>query len=121
MLTRSTDDSLVAALGVMGGSMQPQGHLQVMLHLLLDDMDPQEALDAPRFCLDIESPDGRVWVEEGMPTDTIRELNARGHRVELLTGYKRSIFGRGQVIRILNDGSRTAGSDHRADGCALPE
>ena len=62
----------------------------------------------PAFCLDIESPDGRVWVEEGMPMETIRELNARGHRVELLTGYKRSIFGRGQVIRILNDGSRNS-------------
>ncbi|MBI3537304.1 MAG: gamma-glutamyltransferase, partial [Chloroflexi bacterium] len=50
MITRA-DGSLFAPFGVMGGFMQPQGHLQVAVGLLDDDLDPQAALDRPRFCI----------------------------------------------------------------------
>ena len=54
MATRESDESLFAPFGVMGGFMQPQGHVQVLTRLLDNDLDPQSALDRPRFCIDVE-------------------------------------------------------------------
>jgi gamma-glutamyltranspeptidase / glutathione hydrolase len=119
MATRDSDRSLYAALGVMGGFMQPQGHLQVFQSLVLDRMDPQAALDLPRFCIDVDENNGQVLIEEGIPDDVIRELKARGHSIRMVDGYARSVFGRGQIITIGKDGRRCAGSDPRADGCAI--
>jgi gamma-glutamyltranspeptidase/glutathione hydrolase len=60
-----------------------------------------------------------VLLEDGIPEPTARELAARGHDVfEGVSGFERSVFGRGQVIRREADGSLTAGSDPRADGSA---
>ncbi len=111
MLTRE-DGSLLGPFGVMGAFMQPQGHMQVAVGLIDDGLDPQEALDQPRFCVDREG----VLVEEGMPAEA---LAARGHAVRVVTGYGRSVFGRGQVILRQPDGVLWAGSDPRADGCAM--
>ncbi len=119
MATRDADGSLYACFGVMGGFMQPQGHVQVLV-ALLDGLDPQAALDRPRVCLDEGEPGGTVLVEEGIPDPTIVELGARGHRVERVTGHDRAVFGRGQVIlRDPETGVLCGGSDPRADGCAL--
>ena len=118
----STDPNgdLHASFGVMGGWMQPQGHLQVMIGLIDDRLDPQAALDEPRFCINVDPPHGTVNLEEGLPATTIEALAARGHEVERIDGFSRtSVFGKGQII--LRDpltGVLVAGSDPRADGYA---
>ena len=64
---RGEGESLYASYGVMGGFMQPQGHVQVLSALVDDGLDPQAALDRPRFCIDVDESGGRVAIEEGMP------------------------------------------------------
>ncbi len=112
-------EGLFAAFGVMGGFMQPQGHLQVFL-ALAQGMDPQSALDMPRFCIEDGTAGGVVGLEEGIPDEVIADLAGRGHPVRKVTGWDRSLFGRGQVIlRDPETGLLTGGSDPRADGCAM--
>ncbi|HRQ22761.1 MAG TPA: gamma-glutamyltransferase, partial [Anaerolineales bacterium] len=98
MVTRVADNSLYASYGVMGGFMQPQGHVQVLSALYDAGLDPQSALDLPRFCLDAESKGGRVDIEEGMPIATVNALREMGHPLNEVSGYERAVFGRGQVI-----------------------
>jgi gamma-glutamyltranspeptidase/glutathione hydrolase len=117
MATR--DDEMWLSFGVMGGFMQPQGHLQVVSNMVDHGMDSQAALDALRFNIDVEG-DGAVAVEEDMPESTVAELRRRGHRVEVVGGYDRLYFGGGQVIsRDAENGVITAGSDPRKDGSAI--
>ena len=121
---RSDDEneaqSLYASYGVMGGFMQPQGHVQVLSALVDDGLDPQAALDQPRFCIDVEESGGSVAIEEGMPQDTFAGLKKMKHPVTWVSGQNRALFGRGQVIlRDAETGVLSAGSDPRADGCAM--
>jgi gamma-glutamyltranspeptidase/glutathione hydrolase len=119
MITRA-DGSLYAPFGVMGGFMQPQGHVQVAVGLIDDDLDPQAALDRPRFCITPATAGGVVRLEAGLPRDLAAGLAALGHPVvPEVAGLERSLFGRGQVIRREPDGVLWGGSDPRADGCAL--
>ena len=119
MITRQSDGSLFGPMGVMGGFMQPQGHLQVFL-ALAQGIDPQTALDMPRFCIEDGLAGGRVALEYGIPGETIDALKDRGHPVRLVSGWERAEFGRGQVIlRDPATGVLTGGSDPRADGCAM--
>lgn len=118
LITRA-DGSLYGPFGVMGGFMQPQGHVQVVSAMLDDEASPQAALDRPRFCIQPVDGAGQVYLEEGVPEATVRDLAARGHRVVPgVAGFARSLFGRGQIIHRGPDGALTAGSDVRADGCA---
>ncbi len=113
-------DDLWACFGVMGGFMQPQGHVQVLVNLLDLAMLPQEALDAPRWCLLDGEPDGAVAVEAGAGDELIAALRAKGHAVEVKAGLERMLFGAGQVIRRdAGTGLLTAGSEPRRDGCAV--
>jgi gamma-glutamyltranspeptidase/glutathione hydrolase len=113
-------ESLFASYGVMGGFMQPQGHVQVLSALVDHGLDPQSALDLPRFCIDVEEAGGRVAIEEGIPVQAYEDLERMGHPVYPVTGFDRSLFGRGQVIlRDAETGVLCAGSDPRADGCAM--
>ncbi len=114
------DGSLYASYGVMGGFMQPQGHVQVLSALVDDRLDPQSALDLPRICIDVEESGGRVAIEEGIPANVVSDLEKMGHPVYSVSGFDRSLFGRGQVIlRDRETGVLCAGSDPRADGCAM--
>ncbi|MBI4732761.1 MAG: gamma-glutamyltransferase family protein [Chloroflexi bacterium] len=120
MITRQADGSLFGPIGVMGGFMQPQGHLQVFL-ALAQGLDPQSALDLPRFCIEDGTSGGEVALEEGVPEETLADLAGRGHPVRKVTGWERALFGRGQaIIRDPATGVLTGGSDPRADGCAMP-
>jgi gamma-glutamyltranspeptidase/glutathione hydrolase len=120
MVTREADDSLYASYGVMGGFMQPQGHVQVLSALVDKGLDPQAALDLPRFCIDVDEDGGEVAMEDGIPQETILGLKNMGHAMYPVSGYERALFGRGQVIlRDSATGTLTAGSDPRADGCAM--
>lgn len=117
---RDQGESLYASYGVMGGFMQPQGHVQVLSALYDAGFDPQSALDLPRFCIDVDEAGGRVAIEECMPKATLDALQKMGHPVYEVTGYERALFGRGQVIlRDPETGVLCGGSDPRADGCAM--
>lgn len=111
---------LFACFGVMGGWMQPQGHLQVAAGLIDDRLDPQAALDEPRFCISTDPPHGPVNLEEGLPDETVAALAGLGHEVVRVDGIRRtSVFGKGQVIaRDPGTGVLVGGSDPRADGVA---
>ncbi len=120
-LLTELDGSLWGPFGVMGGFMQPQGHVQVAVNLCLDGLDPQTALERPRFCLEPLRSDAPVTValEEGIPLPVMAELAEMGHRVRPVSGMGRSLFGRGQVILRQPSGVLCGGSDPRADGCAM--
>ncbi|TAQ86678.1 hypothetical protein B7494_g4998 [Chlorociboria aeruginascens] len=128
MITNAHDGSLHSVYGVMGGFMQPQGHVQVLLNMLAFKYNPQAALDAPRFCIgtgDIpgETHKRRVYLEEGISEEVCEKLRAMGHEAQIVRGYARSVFGRGQLIRChVEDGINvySAGSDSRGDGAAYP-
>ena len=121
MVTRARDDALFAAYGVMGGFMQPQGHVQVAVGLIDDALDPQAALDRPRFCITGGTAGGVLALEEGVPLDVMSRMAEMGHPVRPVSGHARALFGRGQVIlRATEDGALVGGSDPRADGCAMP-
>jgi gamma-glutamyltranspeptidase/glutathione hydrolase len=134
MMTK-TDGSLHTVFGVMGGAMQPQGHVQVLLNMLKLGFDPQEALDVPRVCVSVGLPGKQletgqaaaqtVFLEEGIHEDVAHELQNMGHQTEIVTGFGRSMFGRGQVISVSHDpvtGQKVycAASDGRGDGAAAP-
>jgi gamma-glutamyltranspeptidase/glutathione hydrolase len=122
LATREADGSLYTSFGVMGAYMQPQGQLQVLSGLVDDGLDPQAALDRPRFCLLEGEPGAAVALEEGIPVKEMAHLAEMGHRVTPVSDWARAyIFGRGQVItREPSTGVLWAGSDPRADGCASP-
>ncbi|KAJ5720048.1 Gamma-glutamyltranspeptidase [Penicillium malachiteum] len=126
LITNIADGSLNSVYGVMGGFMQPQGHVQVLLNMLAFGYHPQAALDSPRICIKAptsEDHDRTVCVEEGVSEEAIERLRRLGHKIEVLKGWERSMFGRGQVIRLHYDEEQlvySAGSDPRGDGMAFP-
>lgn len=112
------------SFGVMGGDMQPQGHVQVLVNMIDFGMDVQEAGDAPRF-RHFGSSDptgipaqkgGTVVVESGVSAAVRAKLESMGHKVV----SDRSGFGGYQAIRVdLENGVLIGGSDPRKDGCAI--
>ncbi len=125
MTTRNGE--LHASFGVMGGYMQPQGHLQMLVNMIDLGMSPQKALDVPRWSLagphaglGADEAGGLVLIEEGWGFDVLAELTRRGHRLAPVDGFGRAVFGGGQIIlRDPESGVLTAGSDPRKDGCAV--
>ena len=109
---------LRVCFGVMGGFMQPQGHLQTLRGLVCDGLDPQTIVERPRFLLDPVSAGSGVALEETFDPGVAKQLEAMGHRVRVVSGWRRSAFGRGQMIEN-RDGELLGGSDPRGDGCAV--
>lgn len=111
------DGEPVMSYGVMGGNMQPQGHVQTLVRMLLAKQQPQAACDAPRWKvmtgLDLE-------VEGSMPQAVVDDLRRRGHQV-MSANDSYMDFGSGQYIWRLGDAGvdgYVAASDSRRDGLA---
>lgn len=126
MITK--EDDLYASFGVMGGFMQPQGHLQVLSNMVDLGHLPQQALDMPRWCLNIQKgtgvgaldPGGELLIEKGFSFDRMAALRSLGHHVSPVHGSERGVFGGGQIIhRNPQTGVLMGGSDPRKDGCAM--
>ncbi|BAU11804.1 gamma-glutamyltransferase [Leptolyngbya sp. NIES-3755] len=109
----SIEDQPIGAFGVMGGFMQPQGHLQMVVNLVDYEMNPQTALDAPRWRW---SANNQVLLEQTVSSDIAIALSDRHHNIQLTA--EPSAFGRGQII-LKNNNVLIAGSESRADGCAI--
>ena len=118
------DNKPVFPFGVMGGSMQPQGHIQVLLNIIDFNMNIQEAGDAARFRhIGSSQPDygkmtneGEVHLESGVTPQVVRELMAKGHRVIASRGG----FGGYQGIWIDHKrGILIGATESRKDGCAI--
>ncbi len=112
------DGSAVGPFGVMGGAMQPQGHLQMIVNQVDYGMNPQSSLDAPRWRW---LADKSLALEREVRPDITRGLMARGHEVTVEQNgpVVNTGFGRGQIIRRLDNGTYVAGSEPRADGSAV--
>ena len=143
LATREGDGSLYAVFGNMGAFMQPQGHTQLIRNVVQFKMDPQSAVDSPRWMVqgagtrqdasDVET--STVKIEDGygaeadggapgINADTVAEyLKRKGHNVlPIVKGYDRYIYGRAQIIVRDNvTGVLCSGSEPRADGCAMPQ
>ncbi len=111
-LTR--DGQPVMSFGVMGGSMQPQGHVQMIVRLVDYNQNPQACSDAARW---IVNADFTVSLEDAVPASVREELARRGHRL-VPSDRPQFGFGGAQLIHRLEDGY-CAASDHRKDGCAI--
>ena len=106
----SRNGRAVGPFGVMGAFMQPQGHVQAMINLLDLGMNPQEALDAPRWQW---TGGKRIELEGDFPESVANDLAQRGH--ELASGDSVT-FGRGQIIWRSDDGVLCGATEPRADG-----
>ena len=126
----------------MGGFMQPQGHVQLLVSMIDYGLEPQLAIERPRFCIDVENdaaneersstdggadasrPCSAVSFEHAFDRATIDELRSKGHTVTTASFVEsHGLYGRAQIIRRLDhpgsEGVLWAGSDPRADGCAM--
>jgi hypothetical protein len=93
MMTHA-DGTLSAAFGVMGGFMQPQGHMQMVINQVDYGMNPQTSLDAPRWRYDGGL---AVAVEAHAPREVLDGLARRGHEVTVMEPTFNHGFGRGQM------------------------
>jgi gamma-glutamyltranspeptidase/glutathione hydrolase len=114
-LTR--DGNAQMSFGVMGGDMQPQGHLQMTVRMLDYGQNPQAAADAPRWKV---SKTGEVLLEPTVSQDVVQGLRSRGHRVRVSKRGEVEIgsYGSAQLIYRI-DGGYVAASEGRRDGQAV--
>ena len=105
------DGAAIGPFGVMGAYMQPQGHFQVISHTVDFGLNPQAALDMPRWQWIGEK---KILVEPEFPRYLVNELAAKGHNIQYSTDF--GSFGRGQIIWRLPSGVYVAGTESRTDG-----
>ena len=110
------NDRPLMSFGVMGGHMQAQGHVQMIVRIFDYGQNPQTACDAPRWMV---NQDLSVSLESGFSSDVIEELRNRGHKIlPMPHHFSNADFGGAQLIFCLDDGY-CAASDARKDGQAL--
>ena len=100
----------IGPFGVMGGYMQPQGHLQVVMNMIDFKLNPQMALDSPRWQW---KSNNLVIVEQDFPAHLIVELIQKGHQIVI--EQNRNIFGRGQIIIRMKNGVYVGGCESRTE------
>ena len=108
----------VMSYGVMGGNMQPQGHMQTLVRMLDYAQNPQTACDAPRWRYNAGL---SINAESNMDTNTVQGLNDLGHELEVINDSYQD-FGAGQFIWRMGDPKvqgYVAASDPRRDGQAV--
>lgn len=106
------DEEAIGPFGVMGGFMQPQGHVQVIMNTIDFHLHPQAALDAPRWQWMKEK---KIEVENRFPYPIAQELRQKGHDIQMQ--LEPNSFGRGQIIwRDPKTGVLAGGTESRADG-----
>lgn len=106
------DGKAVGPFGVMGGFMQPQGHVQVVMNTIDFHLNPQASLDAPRW----QWLEGKVVeVEKHFPEHLALALERKGHQIKW--AQLGSYFGRGQIIWRDEHGVLVGGTDMRTDSC----
>ena len=111
------DGQAQMSFGVMGGNMQPQGHMQTLVRMLDYGQNPQTACDAPRWRFNTGL---EINVESGMPAATVQALSDRGHQMEVINDSYQD-FGAGQFIWKMDKNTHNgyvAASDARRDGLA---
>jgi len=117
------DGKPAMSFGLMGGGMQPQGHVQILVNMIDYGMNIQQAGDAARFMHDggrqstgvTESLLGTLYLEPGVPPQTVRQLKAMGHQVEIIENGV--MFGGYQAIAIDHEkGSYSGATEMRKDG-----
>jgi len=105
------DNQAIGPFGVMGAFMQPQGHVQVIMNTVDFGLNPQAALDAPRW----QWKNGKVVeVEHAFPEHMAISLADRGHQIQYPLGSTE--FGRGQIIWRMENGVLVGGTEPRTDG-----
>ncbi len=110
------DAACLMAFGVMGGDMQPQGHVQLLCNLIDFGLNPQEAVDAPR----IRRMQGRtVYCEDGIDPAAVEKLERLGHAIDRSPTPVNKVGGAQLVYRNPLDGVLWGASDRRKDGCAI--
>lgn len=110
------DGEFLMSFGVMGGDMQPQGHVQFLVNLVDFGMNLQEAIDSPR----VRHLEGmRVYLEEGIPEETMSGLSELGHLVESVDTPINQVGGGQAIYRDPGTGVLLGASDRRKDGCAM--
>jgi len=109
-------DGPLMSFGVMGGPMQAQGHVQMVLRTQIWGQDPQMAIDAPRWRV-TQGLD--IACEDTMPAPILQALTSMGHRISLEAPDNAFGFGGAQLICRLGDAGYAAGSDSRKDGHAV--
>lgn len=111
------DGQPVMSFGVMGGNMQPQGHLQTLVRMIDYGQNPQAACDAPRWRFNSGL---EINVEQQMNAATVQDLKSRGHKIEVINDSYQD-FGAGQFIWRMGDTKKegyVVASDSRRDGLA---
>jgi gamma-glutamyltranspeptidase/glutathione hydrolase len=112
------DGQPVMSYGVMGGNMQPQGHMQTLVRMLDHGQNPQAACDAPRWRFNAGL---SINAEASMASDTVQGLQSLGHQLEVIKDSYQD-FGAGQFIWRMGDPAvegYLAASDPRRDGQAV--
>lgn len=114
----TVNGELLCPFSNMGGFAQPQGHVQLITNLVDYALEPQTAIDMPRFCIESGTAGGYVCLEDSVASDIIEELVKRGHDIRVVKSWQRSVVGRAQIILRTANNVLWAGSDGRGDGQA---